>query len=190
MRMLTFVFNLVVTAWASSALAIDNCDIKSLKTVDILECIKISQTKIDNKLNKQYQLLMNSPIFFHKPLLVDGERAWIDYRNSYCTNVFESVYPGKEAEIERANCIASTTSDRLAELIYIETGVMGGDFYGALDLITSIFPKERKIVISHVEAKVLSEEGSRYVRQNCKLTWSVNQEDVSDCSIRMRFKIL
>lgn len=190
MRMLKFVFSLVFTSITFSALATESCDMKSLKTVDIFECAKVSQTKIDKKLNEQYQLLMSSPRFSQKTLLLEGERAWINYRDSYCKKAFESTYPGSEAEIERANCIASMTSDRLAELIYIETGVLTDGFYDALKLINSILPKQRELILSHVETKILSKKGDRYVQQNCKLTWTVNQEDISDCNVRMRFKIM
>lgn len=190
MRMLNWLLPTLLIASPSPILADSNCDTTASDYQSILSCINLSLFKIDRKLNEQYQLLVRISAPPDRTLLISGERAWVSYRDSCCAELYDSTHPGNELELERVSCVASLTSDRLTELIYIETGVLLDNFYAAVGAMTSASLKQRKDILDHFQNKQVSPKGLTYIKINCELTNLVNNENLEECTARMKFKTM
>jgi uncharacterized protein YecT (DUF1311 family) len=166
----------------------EECNVGSGVTADILKCISISYEQVDKKLNREYIALSSKIDPPHKGLLVEGERAWARYKNAYCAAVFDSIFPGEEAGIEKESCLVSMASSRLMELIYIDTGVHNGGFFNALALNAKVSSKTRDEILKQIIEQKARPEESLYFEKNCKLTGILYKEEVRMCHARMRFR--
>ncbi|MFD2885084.1 lysozyme inhibitor LprI family protein [Pseudomonas lini] len=63
-----------------------------------------------------------------KKQLTDVQRSWVRFKEAYCEDLYQAVLPGAEAPIEKLACLAQTTSARLGELIYLQTGLPNDGF--------------------------------------------------------------
>src|SRR5690606_13408900 len=118
----------------TSACAGDNFSVEQLAG-ERIEAMTESYALIDVKLNEQYQRMVKNPGFVDKKLLIEGERLWIKYRDAGCKDMADEYGPGNIHDLAKLRCLASATSSRLTELIFIETGVVGDQFESALSLI-------------------------------------------------------
>lgn len=174
--------------WVSLVVAGNDCIPNSPVTKDILECANSAYKRVDKKLNEQYRILVSSSKFPNKNLLLEGERAWIKYRDAHCNNIYESVYPGEEAGIEEVGCLTSLTSSRLVELVYLETGASGDGFYNSLSIMSKISSKAREEILSYIESLDQDPEESEYYKKNCELTVLAHAEVERLCRVRMKFQ--
>ena len=189
MRILSLILYFSCLIWSSLTLGAD-CNSPSMVSNDILACVTISYKEIDKKLNDQYKFLKLNDDPSNKKLLVNSERAWIKYRDARCNEVYELVYPGKEAEIERVSCQASMASSRLTELIYIETGVFNDNFDSSLSMLARVSSKGRDEIIDYINGEAVIPEGAEYFKRNCELTEFLYQENSRACSARMRLQAI
>ncbi|WLH69393.1 lysozyme inhibitor LprI family protein [Pseudomonas sp. FP2309] len=190
MRLLAIVISALGFLLTSPTFAEGDCDNTSMTTKDILQCATILYEKTDKNLNKQYSKMLASRVFFNKKSLIDIERAWIKYRDAHCREVYESTFPGEEAEIEKMGCLISLTSSRLVELFHLDTGVSSDGFYNALLFISSISSKSRDEILLHIESLKKLPEETDYHKKNCELTRSVYDEDERLCRARLKFQSL
>lgn len=174
--------------WVSQTLANADCNQNSQITRDILRCANSSYARVDKKLNDQYRGLVADSEFSNKKLLLEGERAWVKYRDSNCNDIYESISPGEEAEIEKVGCLISLTSSRLMELVYLETGAIGDGFYSSLSIMSRITSKTRGELLAYVESLYQHPEESEYYKKNCELTSLVFAEEERLCRVRMKFQ--
>lgn len=188
MRLLALIFLIVHSLYSSTLSASERCVPNDTTTRGILGCAAISYEKIDRKLNQQYLSLLKSSDFHHHKLLIKGQRTWIKYRDLKCDTVFNGINPGEEAEIEKIGCLASLTSSRLSELIYIETGISNDNFYTMLSIIGKDLSKTRSELLQHIDNIVHSFEGFEYAKQNCELINSIHREDLMFCEARIKYK--
>ena len=184
---LSLMFPVLFVCWTSFSLG-EECNAGSSVTDDILKCISISYENVDKRLNGEYVALSLKIDPSYKGLLVEGERAWIKYRDTYCAVVFDSIFPGEEAGLEKESCMVSMTSSRLMELIYIDTGVYNDGFFGALALNTKVSSKSRDEILGYILEREARLEESLYFEKNCKLTGLLYKEDGRICHARMRFR--
>nr|WP_180207035.1 lysozyme inhibitor LprI family protein [Pseudomonas sp. SbOxS1]NYU07345.1 DUF1311 domain-containing protein [Pseudomonas sp. SbOxS1] len=190
MRLLELTLCVFSVFWISSSFADGDCDKESSITKDILQCADTAYKKIDKKLNEQYSALGANPKFIHRTLLLDGERAWIKYRDAHCENIYDSILPGEEAGIERILCLASLTSSRLVELLYLDTGINGDGFYSSLSIMKKISSMTREEIFSHIDSLEKNPEETDYYNKNCELTDAIHAEDEKICRIRMKFQAM
>lgn len=190
MRLLGLMVCCAAMYWASLANADSDCNPNSSLTREILKCATASYKRIDEKLNEQYRILVSSPQFVNKKLLLEGERAWIKYRDFNCSSAYGSFSLGEESEIEKVGCLVSLTSSRLVELIYLEIGTVGDGFYSSLSIIGGISSRTREEVLSYIEAYDCSPEEVGYYEKNCELTEVVYAEEKRSCLARMKFQAM
>lgn len=187
MRLLSLIFCFLCMAWPLLAIG-EGCQPSSMITNDILECVNASYVAMDKKLNNQYKVLVLNTEPSLKKLVVNSQRAWLTYRDAHCDAVYESVSPGEEAGIERVSCLASMTSSRLTEMIYIETGVLNGSFYSSLSVMSKFSSKKRNEIIDFINGEILVPEGVEYFRKNCELTEFLYKENVQSCNARIKIQ--
>ena len=190
MRLLALTFCAFSVFWISSSFADGSCNKNSFITKDILQCADVVYKKVDKKLNDQYSALVTDPKFLHGDLLLDGERAWIRYRDVYCENVYDSILPGEEAGIERMACLASLATSRLMELLYLDIGISGDGFYSSLSIVGGVSSMAREEVFSRIESLEKSPEETEYYKKNCELTNAIHSEEERICRIRMKFQAM
>lgn len=190
MRLLALTFCVLIVFWGSPTFAEGDCKKNSFITKDILQCVNIAYKKIDKKLNEQYSAMVAEPKFLHRNLLLDGERAWIRYRDVHCENIYDAILPGEEAGIERIACLASLTSSRLVELLYLDTGISGDGFYSSLSIMSRVSSMTREEIFSHIENLEKTLEETDYYKKNCELTDAIHAEDKKTCRIRMKFQAM
>lgn len=188
MRLLGLMAYFLSFFWVPLVVANSDCNSTSPVTREILECATSSYKRVDKKLNQQYGILASDPKFPNKNLLLEGERAWIRYRDSHCNNVYDSVYPGDEAGIEKVGCLITLTSSRLVELVYLETGTNGDGFYNALSIMSSVSSKTREEILSYIESMDQYPEEAEYYEKNCELTGLIHAEEGKLCRARMKFQ--
>ncbi|WP_223465851.1 lysozyme inhibitor LprI family protein [Pseudomonas sp. GL-RE-26] len=150
MRLLGLMLCCFGMSWFSLANADSDCDSESTETKEILKCISDSYKRVDRKLNAQYKALVSNHQIQNKKLLLEGQRAWIKFRDSNCSD-YRSSSLGGESKIEEVGCLVSLTSSRLVELIYLETGTVGDGFYSLLSVTGGISSKTRDEIVSYVE---------------------------------------
>lgn len=188
MRLLAIVISSLSFLFTSVAFAKGDCKNTSTTTKDILQCVTNLYEKSDKKLNEQYSKMV-APLGFPKRIsLIETERAWIKYRDAHCNEIYESIFPGEEAEIEKIGCLISLTSSRLVELFHLDTGISGDSFYNTLSFISSISSKSKGEILSHIESLEKRLEETDYYKKNCKLTKSIYDEDERLCQARLKFQ--
>jgi uncharacterized protein YecT (DUF1311 family) len=190
MRLLELTVGVFSVFLVSSTFANGDCNKNSVITKDIFQCADASYKKIDQKLNEQYSMLIANPKFLNRDLLLEGERAWIRYRDVYCANVYESIFPGEEAGIERVACLISLTSSRLVELLYLDTGVIGDGFYSSISVMSRVSSMTREEIFSYIESVEKYPEEIDYYKKNCELTSAIHAEVEENCRVRMKFQAM
>ncbi|MGF6091826.1 lysozyme inhibitor LprI family protein [Pseudomonas sp. 18173] len=190
MRLLEVMVSVFSFFWVSSTFAGGDCNKNSVITKDIFQCADASYKKIDKKLNEQYSMLIADPKFLNRDLLLEGERAWIRYRDVYCANIYESIFPGEEAGIEKIACLTALTSSRLVELLYLDTGVSGDGFYSSLSVMSKISSMTREEIFSYIESVEKYPEELDYYKKNCELTSAIYAEEEKICRVRMKFQAM
>lgn len=188
MRLPSVIAFSVCALFPSFVFASVDCDKASLITRDIFQCANIQYERIDKKLNEQYSTTRDSLGLPNKNFLLEGERAWVKYRDSHCNNIYNSIFPGEEAGIEKIGCLIALTSSRLVELLYLDTGSIGDGFYNSLSLTSSLSSKTRDQILLHIERSESTPKESEYYRKNCELTKIIHAEDGRLCRARMKFQ--
>ena len=188
MRLLGLTVWIVCFFWASMASADEICSLDRNSNEDILKCASLSYKKTDKKLNEQYSSLISDPGFMNKRLLLEGQRAWIKYRDSNCQYRYNSISPGREADIEKYACLTSSTSSRLIELIYLDTGTVGDGFYKSISFISVYLNNTRESILAHFENMARHPAENEYFKKNCELTEMLFLEERRACLARMKFQ--
>ncbi|WP_082073196.1 lysozyme inhibitor LprI family protein [Pseudomonas sp. LFM046] len=173
-----------------SAFAGEKCQSESTKKEDILKCVAISHAIVDGMLNDRYRAIIGDKGFKYKDLLVEGERLWINYRESRCKYIYDSIYPGAEAEIERGSCVLSLTYSRLLELIYIESSVKEASFERFLGGVKELERDSVKKAYDSLDMTVIDIDGGKYFSKNCELINALYGEDEAACIERMKIQNL
>ena len=173
--------------WFSPAYAGSDCNPNSSATAEIVKCINSSYKLVDKKLHDQYRVLVSTHQFLNKKLLLEGERAWVRYKDSNCS-ASRSLFLGNESGVEELGCRISLTASRLVELIYRETGTVGDGFYSSLSVIGGISSKSREEIFSYIERLEHSSDEVEYYKKNCELTEIVHGEEARSCLVRMKFQ--
>lgn len=96
--------------------------------------------------------------------------------------------PGNIHDLAKLRCLASATSSRLTELIFIETGVVSDQFDNALSLIAEASSKSIDQIIAGVGLATLTPEIDKYFSKNCELTFARFKESREHCYARLIFK--
>lgn len=162
-----------------SVMADDECRSSSIKTNDILTCLHVSLSIIDNMLNDRYDVVLRREGFPYKSALKEVEGLWEIYRDSKCNYIYESIDPGREAVVEKESCMLSVTYARLLELIYIESSVRDT----SLERFLAKSEERSKYDLIRVEAMDASE--SAYFMKNCELVEVLYGEAKESCIKRM-----
>jgi uncharacterized protein YecT (DUF1311 family) len=178
---------LFVVVCATSASAGDNFSVEKFAG-ERIEGMTESYALIDVRLNEQYQRMIKNRGFADKKLLVEGERLWIKYRDAGCKEMADEYGPGNIHDLAKLRCLASATSSRLTELVFIETGVVGDQFDRVLPVIAEATSKSVDQIIARVGLVKLTPEIEEYFSKNCELTFSRFKESREHCYARLIFK--
>lgn len=83
---------------------------------EITECANDAAAKADTALNDAYGQLMNLLGTSEQTLLVDSQKAWIQFRDAECAFRTKSYADGSIYPSLVANCIAELSTERSAQL--------------------------------------------------------------------------
>lgn len=172
------------------AFANSECTGEKLTTPEIIKCSQETFEKIDELINEQYKALIKTHDDEQKKAIVQSQISWVKFKEKYCADVYDSVYPGQEASIDRLSCLTQITSTRLNEIIYLRTGVISDGFHKAASIINKKitnydYGKAIDIIGGTGEYGELWES---YAVRNCAITLALYREDTSTCIARMRFQ--
>lgn len=175
---------------SSGALADNDCNRKASTNQEIIKCSQESFIKIDKAINEQYRFLIESYDEKQKKHLVETQRSWIKFKEKYCDDMYDSVYPGHEAPIDRLSCLTQITSTRFSELIFLRTGVISDGFYKAVSIVNKKFTNYdygQAVNIVGGDSN-LGELWENYIMRHCAMTLALYKEDSKMCVARMRFQ--
>jgi uncharacterized protein YecT (DUF1311 family) len=184
------VFSVLSVVFISTGVASAEVDCSSvnLTNPDIVNCSQKSFEKIDKVLNEQYKALSVELDSSIRAALLSAQKKWITLRDEYCKSDDEE---GGESPIEQISCKKQFTSFRVAELVYLRTGVIGDGFYKAVSLVN-----EKATSMNYSEALKFvggnEDFGSAwkgYSEENCAITFKLFGEAKDRCMARMRFQI-
>jgi uncharacterized protein YecT (DUF1311 family) len=172
------------------ALADGRCNNDTLTNPEIIKCSQEAFERIDHVINEQYNILIKDYSSQKKSDLISTQRSWIRFKDKYCGDVYDSVYPGHEAPIDRLSCLTQITSTRLNELIYLRTGVINDGFHKAVSIVNKQFTNyDLNEAINIVGAGGdLGELWRNYAMKNCTMTRAIFNEDTTTCTARMKFQ--
>ena len=176
----------VVSAYAQEA-----CNHDSFANPDLITCGQQSLEKVNAVLNEQYKKAMASLSPADKKQLTDVQRRWVRFKEAYCEDLYQAILPGAEAPIEKLACLAQTTTARLGELIYLQTGMPNDGFYKAASLMAG---QDRE---SGLKASINLLGGGdfddpvwkQYADGQCEMSFRLFREDLAYCAVRMRFQL-
>lgn len=172
------------------ALADNDCNRENSTNPEIIKCSQESLNKIDEAINEQYRILIEMYDGKQKKDLMQAQRSWIKFKEQYCDDVYDSVYPGHEAPIDKLSCLTQITSTRFSELIYLRTGVISDGFYKAVSIVNKKFTNynyEQAVNIIGGDSN-FGELWENYTMSHCAMTLALYKEDSKMCTARMRFQ--
>ncbi len=179
------------SASSVSAIAKETCNPDSFTNPDLITCGQQSFEKVDAVLNEQYKKTLASLSPADRKQLTDVQRRWVRFKEAYCEDLYQAVLPGAEAPIDKLTCLAQTTTARLGELIYLQTGMPNDGFYKAASLMAG---QDRK---SGLKASINLLGGGdfddpvwkQYADGQCEMSFRLFREDLAYCAVRMRFQL-
>jgi len=181
----------VLAASMVSTHAREICNPDSFTNSELITCGQRSYEKVDSVLNEQYKKTLTSLSPADKKQLTDVQRKWVHFKEAYCEDLYQAVLPGAEAPIEKLACLAQTTSARLGELIYLQTGLPNDGFYKAASLVAG---QDRE---SGLKTSINLLGGGdfddpvwkQYADGQCEMSFRLFRENPAYCSVRMRFQL-
>lgn len=179
-----------ITLASSHALADNDCNRESITNAEIIKCSQETFERIDDAINEQYRFLIERYDEKQKKDLIQTQRSRIKFKEKYCADVYDSVYPGHEAPIERLSCLTQITSTRFSELIFLRTGVISDGFYKAVSIVNKKFTNYdygQAVNIIGGDSN-LGELWENYTMKHCAMTLAFYKEDPKMCTARMRFQ--
>ena len=108
----TIAFSLIVGC--AAAQAADDCVSRSLTQVDMNACAYQAFQKQDRALNALYGELVKQEDATALKQLQAAQRAWLQFRDLECVYETPDV-DGSIAPLERANCLAELTRERILD---------------------------------------------------------------------------
>ncbi len=129
------VSNMFLALVAGNVWASDKCE-KVIATNRNMEiCGQLGLDKVDRVLNEEYKLAITALSDKNKGDLLLAQRAWLKYRDEYCSFVYDAPDHGAEAAIDKIGCLADLTSFRISELVTLRAGRVIDGFYTAANSI-------------------------------------------------------
>jgi uncharacterized protein YecT (DUF1311 family) len=185
---------LMSVAFAASMVSVhaqETCNHDSFTNPDLITCGQQSYEKVDAVLNEQYKKTLTSLSLTDKKQLTDVQRSWVRFKEAYCEDLYQAVLPGAEAPIEKLACLAQTTSARLGELIYLQTGLPNDGFYKAASLMAGQDRENGlKTSINLLGGGDFDDPvWKQYTDGQCEMSFRLFHEDLAYCAMRMRFQL-
>lgn len=176
---------------AASANAKETCNLDSFANPDLITCGQQSLEKLDAVLNEQYKKALASLASEDKKQLIDVQRKWVRFKESYCEELYRETFPGAEAPIEKLLCLRYTTNTRLGELIYLQTGLTNDGFYRAASLMAG---QDRDKGLQGSINRLGGDDFAdpvwkQYADGHCDMSFRLFREDLAYCVVRMRFQL-
>jgi uncharacterized protein YecT (DUF1311 family) len=84
-------------------------------TAEMIECTSKEKARQDARLNENYKKLMSKLSAKRKKMLLEGQRAWIKFRDANCNFYFDPE-GGTAAVLASNSCFLQATADRAKEL--------------------------------------------------------------------------
>ena len=186
-KLLILVFSLT----SIHAQAKASCSDANISNLELTICSQQAFDRIDRELNESYKATLKNLNEAHKSALRKNQITWIKFKEEYCTEAYESVYPGKEAVLDRLSCLTQITSNRNSELIYLRTGVISDGFPKAVSIINQNLPNHdySKAITVVAGSGDYGSTWRDYASENCALAQRLFGEDIQTCTARMRFQI-
>ncbi|MGE8100890.1 lysozyme inhibitor LprI family protein [Pseudomonas fluorescens] len=185
------VVGVVLVASTSSVYAQGTCNQDSFETPDFIACGQQSFEKVDAALNEQYKKALGSLLPENKQLLIDVQRNWVTFKETYCEEVYLSASSGEEAQLKKLSCLLHATNARLGELIYLQTGMTNDGLYKAASIMAGKDRADKlQDSIKRLSGADLSDPvWKHYAAGNCDLSFVLFREDSDICAARMRFQL-
>jgi uncharacterized protein YecT (DUF1311 family) len=149
-------------------------------------CSSLAYELADRKLNVAYKKLAAqlTPEQFEK--IKSVQRLWIAFKERECQDVYESIYPGAEAMMEKNACLEMLTEDREVELRRISDPKKD-----KFDRIMTVLSKEgysKEILVAKFNALYSSnEKWLAYTKAWCEYSTLFSDESPDYCSSRLNF---
>jgi uncharacterized protein YecT (DUF1311 family) len=84
-------------------------------TFAMIDCIAVETSRQDTRLNENYKTLTSKISPKRKQALLDGQRAWIKFRDANC-KFYGDPEGGTSARLSANECLLNATADRAKEL--------------------------------------------------------------------------
>jgi uncharacterized protein YecT (DUF1311 family) len=154
----------------------------------MLSCASKNYQIADKALNVNYKVAIKSLSAEDKMQFKEAQRAWLVFRDAYCNGIYNEIFPGQEAGVEKATCLWRLTHDRVLEIKLLEIGhVQDSIFYRELNSQKQKKPA-RNAYLRELQSKYSGDhEWVKYLKLNCYFAKKNNKEQFEMCSARVNF---
>ncbi|WP_081074742.1 lysozyme inhibitor LprI family protein [Burkholderia cepacia] len=90
---------------------------------ELTACAQENYKSADAALNNTYKDALGKINSTDKQNLISAQRAWVAYKDKYCSSAFDATSPGAEASIDKWSCLTSVTESRTSEIRYISSSI-------------------------------------------------------------------
>ncbi len=164
----------------------NNNDCLDVKRDAIISCLDRRLQTADEQLNKTYTREKIQLSITKRNHLKSVQLLWIEFRDKYCQGIYNEIYPGREADIEKIACLASLTDDRVSELSTGTREILSNSASRVLSaLLRAGYDRTELIRLLHNSNESQDATWTRYVKENCSFYNSYEYSDDVICRIRL-----
>jgi uncharacterized protein YecT (DUF1311 family) len=169
----------------------NTCD-GAITNLELISCSDADYKLADTRLNSTYSKLKLSLTPDHFSKLKAVQQKWIKFKENHCKEIYEGIFPGQEAPIERNLCFAALTNDRTNELIRLKNGASPGsdgtdNFSKTLKYMNALGYETGYITTKFSTMYGGEKDWNDYKQSNCEFSSKLLNDDYFVCSSRLNF---
>lgn len=161
-------------------------DCGGVTTQEISTCNELRYKNVDAQLNTAYKERFSALPTAHRKQLIETQRTWISFKEKHCEAVYQSVLPGREAQIDKYICLWKMTDDRRREIERLDSIAINDEFHNFLLSLQALgFPRSE--IVSKLQGRYASEKDGWhiYAERNCRLAEAISSENFDICTARL-----
>ena len=163
-------------------------------TPELISCSWEAFKHSDKELNDHYRKFIQNLSGENAQSIKAAQVAWIRFKEKNCQLVYDAVFPGTEAPIDKNYCLQIVTKDRITEIKRIMERKQDNcskcdDFFRSLAVLTALGYKKSD-VLSKINTYVFNRSGkewNNYVRATCDFSVKYVNDKRDICEARLNF---
>jgi uncharacterized protein YecT (DUF1311 family) len=164
---------------------------------EIVACLFGKYQVADQELNKVYAKFIASAKKDNQKSIKSTQITWIRFKEKFCQELYDELYPGQEADYEKYACLRVITEDRTSEINRImnlkELGVWVFDDFERMLSVLSTLRYKRQEIISKITTHANAHPDinwNTYVQATCNFSTTYTKDHRETCEARLNFYYL